>query len=326
MCTSLAFTRPALYGRNLDLEVSFGQKIALAPRQLPFPFHHRPPLRDHLAMVGMANIAGEFPLYAEAMNEAGLYMAGLNFPGNAWYDPLDRGTPECVAPYELIPLVLGTCSTLAQARELLEGLRITALPLGEGYPLAPLHWHIAGPTGSLTAEPTREGLKLYDNPVGVLTNNPPFPFQTTNLNQYLGLSPAQPENTFAPGLELAPFGQGMGALGLPGDPSPASRFVRAAFLKSHAAFTGDSARDVLQFFHILEGVAMVRGTVLTPEGKWDETLYSSCLDPATGTFYYKTYDNSTVHGVRMTPELCQGSALRTLPLRQEPELCLDCFS
>ena len=109
-------------------------------------------------------------------------MAGLNFPGNAFYfEQTDPGR-ENLAPYELIPLVLGTCATLAQARRLLENVRLTAEPFAPGYPAAPLHWHIADATGSLVAEPMDDGLHLYENPADVLTNNPPFPFQLMNLN------------------------------------------------------------------------------------------------------------------------------------------------
>ena len=322
MCTSISFTRPVLFGRNLDLEVSFGQQVAAAPRELEFRFHHRPPMTRHLAMLGMANIAGDTPLYAEAFNEAGLYMAGLNFPGNAYYFPDTLDTPQAVAPYELIPLVLGSCSTLAQARELLETLRITAIPFAPGYPLAPLHWHIADATGSLTAEPTQDGLMIYEDPLGVLTNNPPFPFQMMNLNNYLNLSPSQPGNDFAPQLNLAPYGQGMGAMGLPGDFSPMSRFVRAAFLKSHAAFGQDRVGNLLQFFHILDSVAMVRGAVITPEGKPDETIYSCCIDPVEKVYYYKTYDGAAVQGVALTETLCQGTAPHVFPLRTEKEIPL----
>ena len=322
MCTSIAFTQPLLFGRNLDLEVPFGQQVAIAPQDLPFRFHHRPPMNHHKALIGMANVAGETPLYAEAMNLEGLYMAGLNFPGNAYYFP-DREDPAWVAPYELIPLVLGSCSTLAQARQLLEGIQVAAIPFAPGYPLAPLHWQLADATGSLVVEPTREGLRFYEDPLGVLTNNPPFPFQEINLNNYLSLSPAQPKNAFAPQLDLSPYGQGMGALGLPGDASPMSRFVRAAFFKSHAVFSQDQSRNILEFFHLLEGVAMVRGSVLTPEGKWDITLYSCCLDPSTGTYYYRTYDNSAIHGVQLTQALARGDRLRVFPLAQEPEFFLE---
>lgn len=321
MCTSLSFPGVALYGRNLDLEVSFGEQVAITPRNYPFTFHHRPPLTEHYAMIGMANVGVGVPLYAEALNEKGLYMAGLNFPGNACYLP-DREAPEYLAPYELIPLLLGSCATLAEARTMLEGICVAARPLAPGYPLAPLHWHLADATGAITVEPMEDGLHIYDNPVGVLTNNPPFPFQMMNLNGYQSLSPRQPRNTFAPELDLKCYGQGMGALGLPGDASPVSRFVRAAFLKTHGTFGTDAQENVMQFFHILDAVAMVRGTVITPEGKHDQTTYSCCIDGRSLTYYYKTYNNSRVTGVQLTPAACQGDRPRVFPLNSQPDIDL----
>lgn len=319
MCTSISFTNPTLFGRNLDLEVSFGEQLAIAPRELPFSFHHREPLYEHFAIMGMAHIAGKTPLFAEAFNEKGLYMAGLNFPGYAHYFPDDMGSPECIAPYELIPLVLGTCSSVSQARQLLESIRVTDVPFGPGYPLAPLHWHIADASGSFTAEPMQDGLHIYDNPVGVLTNNPPFPFHMMNLNNFQSLSPSQPENRFAPKLELRVYGQGMGAIGLPGDSSPMSRFVRTSFLKSNAVFTQDNEENVVQFFHILDAAAMVRGSVVTPEGKYDETSYSCCIDATSRIYYYKTYENGRICAARLTEENCRGASLQVFPLERKPQ-------
>lgn len=319
MCTSISFTQPPLYGRTLDLEESFGQQVAITPREYPFTFHHCPPLPRHHAMVGMASVARGVPLYAEAMNEHGLYMAGLNFPHSAHYFPDQKAQRSAVAPYELIPLVLGTCTTLAQARQLLEQVRLTAIPFAPDCPLAPLHWHVADPSGALTAEPREDGLRLFENPVGVLTNEPPFPYHLMNLNNYQALSPQPPENRFAPALELRCYGQGMGALGLPGDASPMSRFVRAAFHRNCAAFPEETGAQVVEFFRLLDTVAMPRGSVITPQGKYDQTLYACCADGRSLTYYYKTHDSGRICAVPMDEPRRTGSALLTFPLVHQPD-------
>ena len=318
MCTSIAFFEQRLFGRNLDLEVSFGQRVVIAPRSLAFPFAHRPALTDHYAVVGMASVAAGLPLFAEGMNEKGLYMAGLNFPVSARYFPAAQPGPGCRAPHELLWLVLGGCASLAEAREALEGVRVCAIPFAPGLPLAPLHWHIADATGALVAEPTTDGLRLYEDRAGVLTNEPPFPFHQTNLANCMHLSPRQPENRFAPGLPLACFGQGMGAIGLPGDASPASRYLRAVFFKENAAFPAGRPGQVMEFFHVLEGVAMVRGSVVTPEGKLDETLYSSCADGAEHVYYWRTAGASRISAVRLTEEACRGEKLLAAAPEEEP--------
>ncbi len=303
MCTSIAFPAPSpLFGRNLDLETPFGQQVVATPRSFAFHFHRRPAMPHHLAMIGMATVAGGAPLYAEAMNEAGLYMAGLNFPGNAYYTPADQAAPDAVAPYELIPLVLGSCRTLKEAREMLTGIDLLGIPFAPGYPLAPPHWHIADGTGALVMEVTAEGSRRSGDPV-----------ELANLTGYQTLSAAPPENRFAPGVPLPPYGQGMGAIGLPGDCSPMSRFVRAAFLKCNSLHTaGDDA--VNQFFRILDAVAMVRGSVMPPEDKPDMTLCSCCADPARGVYYFKTYDNSRIHAVNLLRAPLEANTLCCWPL------------
>lgn len=313
MCTSITFTTADPYfGRNLDLEYHFGQQVVITPRNFPLTFKQMPTLERHYAIIGMATVAEGYPLYAEGVNEKGLYLAGLNFPGNACY-PCGPADGTSAAPYELIPWLLGTCETVDQAEEKLRCTHLLDQPFLPSMPSAPLHWHLADAKRAVVAEPMADGLKLFEDPVGVLTNNPTFDFHLTNLNQYLGLSAGQPENRFG-GVPLRTFGQGMGGLGLPGDYSPASRFIKAAFLKWNSACQQDEASSVSQFFHILDGVSMPRGAVRTPEGKWDITDYSCCINGRTGTYYYKTYDNSQITAVPMDESRREGAELICRPL------------
>ena len=214
MCTSIALPELGLFGRNLDLEYHFGERVVVSPRGCRFPLNLEAGPDRGYAVVGTASVADGVPLWAEAANEKGLYIAGLYFPGNAVYhqEPSGQGRLP-VAPYELIPLLLSRCATLAEARELLERVQLVARPFGPGYPLAPLHWQIAGPEGSLVAEPMEDGLHIYEDRVGVLTNNPPYPYQVMNLNNYRALSPATSPNTFDPEMDLSVYGQGLGGLG-----------------------------------------------------------------------------------------------------------------
>lgn len=324
MCTALTFgTNPLYFGRNMDLEYTFGESVVITPRDCPLPMKCCAPLTSHYAMIGMASVVNQYPLYAEAANEWGLCMAGLNFPGNACYLPQAQAVKRPVAPYELILQVLGTCKDLDQARALLDQLDIVAVPFLPTLPLAPLHWIIAHRQGSLTVECTQSGLHVYGNPYGVLTNNPPFPFHRENLRQFLNLSPRYPENRFAPEYPLSPFGQGAGALGLPGDFSPASRFVKALFCKENSSCPTDEPSCVAQVFHILDSVAMVRGTVITPEGKPDYTTYSCCIQADAGRYYYKTYENNQITQIALTPERREGEALLVFPLNRSQQIRVE---
>ncbi len=320
MCTSIAmFQGGGYFGRNLDLEYSFGEQVVIMPRAFPLRFLRQPEMPRHFALIGMANVTQGYPLYAEAMNEKGLYMAGLNFPGNAWYSPEVPEDCDAVAPYELIPWVLGSCENLAQAKERLARFRPLGIPFA-GLPLAPLHWHIADRTGALVLEATKDGVFLYDDPVGVLTNNPPFPFHQMNLTQYQGLDARQVQNRLAPGLPLQPFGQGMGAIGLPGDASPTSRYVKAAFHKLNSPQMETEEEQVTQFFHLLDSVAMVRGSVITPEGREDITTYSCCISAQQGVYYYKTYTNGRIRAVRLAGEDLDGEELRCFSMEEKQDI------
>lgn len=314
MCTSIALTTGDFYfGRNLDLEYTFGEQVAVTPRQYPFVFRKAGECGRHHAMIGMATVVDGYPLYAEAANEKGLCIAGLNFPDNAFYPAQLCEDKVNVSPFELPLWVLGQCAGVEEARALLERTHIVAIPFSDRMPLAPLHWHIADRERSIVVECMRDGMRIYDNPVGVLTNNPPFDFQMTNLRQYMALRSGEPENSLAAGLELAPFGRGFGAIGLPGDFSPVSRFVKAAFLRCNAVCEGEESSSVSQFFHLLDAVAMPRGAVRAGD-LWDITTYSCCINASKGVYYYKTYDNSQITAVDMRREDLEDSQVRSFAL------------
>ena len=314
MCTAITFENKDFYfGRNLDLEYSYKEEVTVTPRNYPFRFRRVGEAAKHYAMIGVAYIQENFPLYYEATNEAGLSMAGLNFPGNADYKPVAEGKDN-VAPFELIPWILCDCATLAQAREKLDRLNLAAIPFSDELPLSPLHWIISGREGSLTVESVREGLKVYDNPVGVLTNNPGFEYHMTNLDNYMSLSAEPPVNHFCDKLKLEPYSRGMGAMGLPGDLSSASRFVKAAFTKLNSCCGPSESESISQFFHILGSVDQQRGCVHMGDGKYEITEYSTCCNVDKGIFYYTTYENSQITAVDMNRENLEGCELSAYPL------------
>ena len=258
---------------------------------------------------------GDYPLYYDAINEKGLGVAGLNFVGNAVYFPA-QAERDNVTQFELIPWLLGQCATLCEARELLGRINLLNEPFSPELPLAQLHWLIADQTGSITVESTADGLHVYDNPVGVLTNNPPFPMQLFQLNNYMALSPESPKNTFAPDAPLTTYSRGMGAMGLPGDLSSQSRFVRVAFTRAHSLCKPTEESRVNQFFHILTSVEQQRGCCSLGDGKYEITLYSSCCNATRGIYYYTTYDNRQITAVDMHNENLDGDVLIRYPLLQ----------
>jgi choloylglycine hydrolase len=321
MCTAATYqTKDHYFGRNLDLEFSYDEAVTVTPRNFPFCFRNGKSLACHYAMIGVAYVVDNFPLYYDATNEKGLSMAGLNFPGEADYKQPLPGRDN-IAPFEFIPWVLGQCADLGQARALLERLNLVGLPFNDQLPLTPLHWIIADREGALTVECVRDGLHVYDNPVGILTNSPPFDFQMWNLSNYMSLSrDSAPVNRFCPQLDLKPYSRGMGAIGLPGDLSSASRFVRAAFTRMNSVSGDSEAESVNQFFHILGSVMQQRGCCLMEDGKYEFTIYSSCCNTDRGIYYYVTYDNSQLSAVDLHREDLEGATLAVYPLQTSQQV------
>lgn len=319
MCTAAAYkTKDFYFGRTLDYEFSYGDEVVITPRNYSFSLRDAGAvLAGHYAIIGMAHVIADYPLYYDAVNEKGLGMAGLNFVGNAVYRDKEPGK-ENITQFELIPWILGQCATVKEARDLLETINLTNTPFSDKLPLAQLHWLIADEKEAITLESVQEGIKVYDNPAGVLTNNPPFPEQMSQLNNYMHLSPKNPTNQFSDKLPLHAYSRGMGALGLPGDLSSQSRFVRVAFTKMNAV-SGDSDIDsVNQFFHILGSVEQQRGCCDVGDGKYEITLYTSCCNASKGIYYYTTYGNHQITAVDMQKASLEGASLvRFSPVTEE---------
>ena len=314
MCTAATYrTKDFYFGRTLDYESSYGEEITISARNYPFHFREAGTLERHYAMIGMAHVAQDCPLYYEAVNEKGLGMAGLNFVGNAVYHEADPDKDN-VCTFEFIPWILSRCATVKEARGLLERVNLTGQWFNEKLPVAQLHWIIADREEAVVVESVSSGLRVYDNPAGVLANNPPFDEQMFNLNNYMALSPCQPKNAFSDKLKLVHYSRGMGALGLPGDLSSQSRFVRAAFVRLNS-LSGDSENEsVSQFFHILNSVDQQRGCCEVAPGEYEYTIYTSCCNADKGIYYYTTYDNHQITAVDMHREDLDSALLIRYPL------------
>ncbi len=312
MCTAISY-KNRYFGRNLDYDISYGEKVVICPRNFPLSFKEQDALLSHHAIIGMAIVSDNYPLFYDGMNEKGLFMAGLLFPDNTKYFPKNPGKIN-ITPFEFIPYVLGKFSSVSEARGEIQNINLLDAPFSKDLPLTPLHWIISDEKTSVTIECSASGMKIYDNPMGVLTNNPPFDIQLYNLSNFMGLSPKEPCNTFSPSLSLHSFSRGMGALGLPGDFSSQSRFVKACFLKENSVSEDTEFSEISQFFHILDSVAQVRGSVVTEKNELEITLYSSCCDREKGIYYYKTYDNSHINGVCVVSKDLNSSSLYSYPL------------
>ena len=320
MCTAISFTtKDHYFGRNLDLEYSYIETVTITPRNYPLLFRKKESLNTHYAMIGIAYVHNGYPLYYDATNEMGLSMAGLNFPENADYKP-EMPEKDNITPFEFIPWILGQCSTVKDTKVLLDKINLLEEHYNNKLPLSPLHWMISDRESSITVESVKDGLKIYENPVGVLTNNPTFDMQLFHLNNYMNLSPQKPENCFSDKVKLERYSNGMGALGMPGDWSSQSRFVKTAFTKLNSVCGTSEEESVSQFFHILGSVEHQRGCVDMGNNLYEITLYSSCCNTDKGIYYYRTYENSQITAVDMFRENLDKNKVITYPLIKEQQI------
>ena len=302
MCTAVTYkTMDFYFGRTLDYEHSYCEEVTVTPRRFYLPFRHADEINEHYAMIGMAYVMDDYPLYYDAVNEKGLAIAGLNFVGNAVYSPPKQGLVN-IASFEFIPYILAQCASVAQAEELIGRINITDTAFNDQLPPSQLHWIIADREKSITVESTNDGIRVYDNPVGVLTNNPPFDLQLFQLNNYMHLSPKKPENRFSDSIPLDTYSRGMGAIGLPGDLSSQSRFIRATFVKLNSVSGESEMESVSQFFHILGSVDQQNGCCDLGNGQYERTIYTSCCNADKGIYYYTSYNNYQITGVNMHKE------------------------
>lgn len=293
MCTALTLlTENHYFGRNLDLEYCYEESVTITPRNFPLVFRQKYPLENHYAMIGIAHVPSDYPLYYDATNEKGLSMAGLNFPEDASYAKADFHKDN-IAPFEFIPWVLSQCATVSEALFLLKKINLIQESYSQELPLTPLHWIIADKTTAITVESDQSGLHILPNPVGVLTNSPTFDKHMTYLYHFKNL---------------------------PGDWSSLSRFVRATYVKLHSKCGTSEIESIHQFFHILESVEFQRGCVPKTPDSYQFTRYTSCCNTEKGVYYYRTYNNSQISAVDLYKEDLNQSQIISYPLSKNGQI------
>lgn len=320
MCTSATYkTKDAYFGRNLDNEFSYGEEAVIIPRNFPLDFREVGRLDQHHAIIGISYIVDNYPLLYDAINEKGLGIAGLNFVGNAVYNEHVEGKDN-IAQFEFLPWILSQCSTIAEVKALLAKINLRNFPFNAQLTPAELHWHIYDGNEAIVVESVADGLKIYDNPLGILTNNPPFPSHLLNLSNYQHLSAKAPENHFFPDYNFPIYSRGMGAIGLPGDLSSESRFIKAAFTKLNSVSADDEISSVNQYFHILHSVDQQNGCCDLGDGKYERTLYSSCYNLNQGIFYYTTYNNHQISAIKMHSTDLDSTELIRFPVIDQEQI------
>ena len=330
MCTAIFDNKHgSFFGRTLDLECSYGEKIMRVERGESLHFIHEGVRTCKHAIIGMAYapssvasrqlLPGEkpmgeerrrgrakscgenfdYPLFYDAVNDKGLSAAALNFPLYASYRDKENKKLN-LASFEVILYILSQCDSVIEAKDILKNAIITKDDFSPMLKSTPLHWMIADRAKCIVAESVSDGLKIYDNPFGVMTNSPPFPYHTARLCELSYLSPEPQKNRILPDLDLTPYSRGLGSFGLPGDYSSSSRFVRALFAKEHTLMppfedtVNQKAQAKRRIFDILGTVSLPYGIARTEKGEPIYTVYTSCIDMEMGEYSYFTFHNRDI--------------------------------
>ncbi len=244
--------------------------------------------------VGLAVEQKEFMV--EGLNEKGLSAGLFYFPNYGEYQPYDAAHKErCLADFQLVSYVLGECSSVDEVKKALEKVRV----IGIDPRASTVHWRFTEASGrQIVLEIVNQEMHFYDNPLGVLTNSPGIEWHWTNLNNYVNLQPGTlPEHNFGP-VEGKSFGHGSGLLGLPGDFTPPSRFVRATIFQLTAAQQPSAEESVFQVFHILNNFDIPAGTEFpwgkSPADVPSATQFTVASDTHNCMIYYRTMYNSNI--------------------------------
>lgn len=303
MCTGARFSDSEgnmYFGRNLDWSVPYGQKVVVTPRGYKYQsaFLGETAMQAG-AVIGMAIVEENIPLYFDCANEKGLAIAGLNFPGYAKYEDAAVDGKTNVAAYEFPLWVVANFSSVDEVEKALKNVALVAKPINEKYPVSMLHWLIGDAKRSIVVEYTEQGMEIFHNDVDILTNQPGYAWHKENLRNYMNLFPQMPKEVHWGKAKMTAFGSGSLMRGIPGDYYSPSRFVRVAYLNTHYPAKTTEEENVSRLFHTLTGVAMIDGAAAMGDGAYEKTIYTGGYSTKTKTYYYSTYEDSAIQKVAM---------------------------
>jgi len=302
MCTGIRFSDNKgnmYFGRNLDWSFGYGEKVIITPRNYHFKSAFLGDLSVKYALIGMGIVQENIPLYFDCGNEAGLAVAGLNFPGYAEYEKEEVQGKTNVAAYEFPLWIAMNFTSVDEVEKELSNVAIISKPINDKFPVSMLHWIIGDAKRSIVVEYAKNGMEVFNNDVDVLANQPGFMWHRENLRNYMNLDSSMPESVKWKDAKMKPFGTGSMMRGIPGDYYSTSRFVRAAYLNTHYPQKDTEEENVSRLFHTLAGVSMIYGAAKMGDGKYEITIYTGGFSSATNTYYYNTYDTPTIRSVSL---------------------------
>jgi choloylglycine hydrolase len=315
-----------IVGRSQENAIPFDSQVMVVPRGYRFT-GTRPDQKPGMSwvarygFVGMNTMAVDIP--SDGMNEAGLSVGALSFPGFAGYQPFPADGKNAVSNLELPNWLLAQFATVGEVREALSRVAVYDLVVAP-MPQQALHWAVFDAQGgSIVVEYVGGTLRIHDNAVGVLTNSPPFDWQATNLRNYVNLTDLNVEPLRLGSVVIEPIGQGTGLLGLPGDYTPPSRFVKTTALAYAARPVATAPEAVNLAFHLLNAVDIPLGAVAAkvpsktggaPTLMYELTQWATVHDLTNRLCYFRTYGNLAVRKIDLRTLSFEGKALTHIPM------------
>ena len=316
-----------VHGRTLEFGVKVELSVAVVPRK--FQFTGTTPKGPGLAYKAKYGSVGMMafgkPALLDGFNEKGLAVGTFYFPGFAEYPTITtENQSRALSPIEFPNWILTQFATIEEVKENLSKVLIAPTTIQEWGPTAPpFHYIVFDKSGKcLVIEPIKGQLRTYDNPLGVFTNSPTFEWHMENLRNYIHLTALNAKPLQTAGLTFSSFGQGSGMLGMPGDFTPPSRFVRAAFFSITALPSPTAKECVGQLFHVLNQFDIPIGVVRAEENSVIYFDYTQCIcvrDPQSLKYYFKTADNQTIRMVNLNSFDLDAKSLKQMNLAQEEE-------
>ncbi|HFI5337046.1 TPA: linear amide C-N hydrolase [Serratia liquefaciens] len=323
-CTSFVIKttdNTSVYARTMEFAVDMKSHLVGLPRGLALTGQKGLAWQAKYAVIGM-NAYG-MPALVDGMNEKGLTGGILYFPGTAGYtEPQAVEQGKGLAPWEFLTWALTHFATVAEVKAAIADIRVMDITLPEMGMAPPVHYTLHDASGAaIVIEPVDGGLKVYDNPLGVMTNSPTFDWHLTNLRNYVKLTPVEAPALHINGATFAPLGAGSGLLGIPGDMTPPSRFVRASALVLSAQKTAGGLPGVRMAEHIINNFDIPKGLVQVKEkdAALDYTQWTTVADLGNVRYYVKTWDHPVLASAGFADFDTHGKAMVTFTLPQATE-------
>ncbi|WP_457608639.1 linear amide C-N hydrolase [Nitratifractor sp.] len=273
-------------------------------------------------MVGL-NFMGK-KMLVDGMNDKGVYVGALYLPGYAKYPEVKPETAaRSMAPEDYVAWLLANFGSVDEVRKHYKDVILVQNPQKEiGGETFPGHFLVTDRSGdSVVIEPLEGGLKLYENPIGVLTNSPTFDWHIINLSNYVNLSATNVPKVDLKSKRIKSFGQGSGLRGIPGDFTPPSRFIRAVAFADSAVQLDTAAETLPQVFHVMNNFDIPLGSIQEKEGDkihYDYTQWTSAADLKNLVYAVRTYEDQSIRSINLHKALkAAGDKIRVIRLQSK---------